>query len=169
MRKLKATLSADGLKKLARDFRTEVGSFNLKCDTFVERLIEIGIPVVEENITSFKGDSSKNWNYYYEIHREKDSAWGKLIIEDKDILFIEFGAGIHYNNGNAHPQASELGYGVGTYPGQTQAINPGYWWYKDNGGVHFSLGTEATMPVYKAYAEIVSRVGEIAREVFGNG
>ena len=172
MRKMKATLSADSLTRLANDFKTYVSSLDMKCETLVERLIaEVGIRVVTEVMATTKGDSSRDFNTYFELHRIPDKgAYGKLVIENEDILFIEFGAGIHYNNGNAHPQASQFGYGVGTYPGQRNAINPGYWWYKDeNDNLRFSLGTEASMPVYKAYTEMVDRVVTIAREVFADG
>lgn len=172
MRKFKAGLSVSSINNMIKDLESYISNLDLKCEKLIDRLItEVGIPVVERNITSFKGDSNKEYNTYFELHRYPNKgASGKLVIEDKDILFIEFGAGIKYNNGNTHPQASELGYGVGTYPGQTHAINPGYWWYKgDDGNLHFSMGTEATMPVYKAYAEMVNQVGTIAREVFGNG
>ena len=169
-RTLKSGLSVDGLKNIAYQFGKYANSLDLKCEMFVERLIQVGIPVVAQNMASFKGDSDRHYNTYVTISRQPDKgAIATLVVEDKDILFIEFGAGIHYNNGNAHPQASEFGYGVGTYPGQKNAITPGYWWYKDDGGdLHFSLGTEATMPLYKAYNEMVNQVGTIAREVFGN-
>lgn len=173
MRKIQVELSVDGIQKATREFRSYIATLDSKCERFVERLIaDVGLRVVETNMNSFKGDSDHNYSTYFELHRQPNehSAWGKLVVQNKDILFIEFGAGIHYNNGNAHPQAREFGYGVGTYPGQKNAINPGYWWYKDDGGdLHFSMGTEATMPMYRAYTEMINQVGTIAREVFGNG
>ena len=172
MRKFQSDLSASSLAKLASDFKAYVSSLDYKCELLVRRLIEeVGLTVVQDNMNAFKGDSEKSYNTFFELHRYPDKgAYGKLVIENEDILFIEFGSGIYYNNGNSHPQAKEFGYGIGTYPGQKNAINPGYWWYKDdNDNLRFSLGTEATMPVYKAYAEMISKVGIIAREVFGNG
>lgn len=172
MRKFKANLSPASLDNLVREVTTYISSLDQKCELLVRRLIEeVGLKVVQENINAFKGDSKKSYNTYFELHRYPEKgAFGKLVVENEDILFIEFGAGIHYNNGNAHPQAHDFGYGVGTYPGQKNAINPGYWWYKDDdGGLRLSLGTEATMPVYKAYAEMITKVGIIAREVFANG
>jgi len=172
MRKFKSSLSPASLDRLAYDFKNYVNSLDYKCELLVRRLIEeVGIKVVQENVDAFKGDSEKSYNTYFELHRYPNKgAFGKLVVENEDILFIEFGAGIRYNNGNAHPQAKEFGYGVGSYPGQTHAFNQKGWWYTDESGnsIH-SWGTEATMPVYKAYAEMISKVGIIAREVFGNG
>jgi len=171
MRKLTATLSADSLNKLAKDFKTYTNSIDLKCEKLIERLLAEGIRVVGENITSFMGDSSRDYSTYVEVHRIPNKmVSATLVVENEDILFIEFGAGIHWNDGNDHPQASEFGYGVGTYPGQKNAINPGYWWYKgDDGDLHLSVGTQATMPVYKAYKAMQDKVVEIAKEVFLDG
>jgi hypothetical protein len=172
MRKMKAVLSTKSLRQLSNEFNTYVNTLDLKCERLIERLTAEGIKVVDQNMASFKGDSSRSYTTYVSIHRVPNkSVSATLVVENEDILFIEFGAGIYYNNGNAHPQASELGYGVGTYPDQRNAINPGYWWYKDDdgNGLHFSLGTEATMPVYKAYKAMAAQVIEIAKEVFANG
>jgi hypothetical protein len=141
MRKFKADLSASSLKRLAKDFKSYVGTLDYKCDMMVERLISVGIPVVEANMQGFDGDSSHTFNYYFEIHRSEGYAYGKFIVENEDILFIEFGAGIHFNKGESHPQAKELGYGVGTYPGQTHAFDDEGWWYWDGIRRHHSFGT----------------------------
>ena len=171
-RTIKVGLSYDSIKEAAYQVQKYANTLDLKCEKFVDRLVnEVGIRVIRENIASFKGDSERDYNTYFELHRTPNKGvYGKLVAENEDILFIEFGAGIYYNNGNAHPQSKEFGYGVGTYPGQKNAINPGYWNYRDESGtLRFSLGTEATMPVYKAYIEMVSMVETIAREVFANG
>ena len=171
-RVIKANLSFDSLNQMAKDFKTYVNTLDLKCERFTERLInEVGIPVINVNMSSFQGDSEHTYQTFVEIRRQPNKVVSsRLVVQNEDILFIEFGAGIHYNNGNAHPQASDFGYGVGKYPGQTHAITPGYWWWRDDSGtLRFSLGTEATMPVFKAYTEMVDQVGRIAREVFGNG
>ena len=40
------------------------------------------------------------------------------------------------------PKAREYGMGVGSFPGQTHALND-YWWYRDKDGrLRFSQGTE---------------------------
>ena len=170
MRKLKANLSASSLTQLAKDFKSYIGSFDYKCDLMIEKLISAGIPVVESTMQGFKGDSSRAYNYYYEIHRKENSAYGKLVVENEDILFIEFGAGIYWNmGGDSHPKEKEFGYGVGTYPGQTHAFDDEGWWYWDGTKRIHSFGTQAAMPIHNTYLEMANRVIDIAREVFGNG
>ena len=172
MRKLTANFSAESLKNLADNIRAYTDSLSKKQEIFVERLASIGIPVIQQRIAAVNSDSDVNRqsDAYVEImYRDKEAFGAKLVVHAEDILFIEFGAGIHYNK-TEHPQADELGYGVGTYPGQTHAFNEKGWWYTDDmGNPHHSYGTKATMPLYSAYAEMIARVDQIAREVFGNG
>ena len=161
-------LSEQGIDNLIKQLEQYQRDLQHHLDLFVKRLGEIGIPVVNAYIARAKGDSDKTHNTEVFLDGEGNVRSARLILYGPDILFIEFGAGIHYNNGNAHPKAAELGYGVGTYPDQKYAINPGYWWYLgDDGETHFSLGTQATMPMYNASLEMMRRVSDIAREVFG--
>ena len=90
--------------------------------------------------------------------------------EPFNLLFaIEFGSGVRYNS-IPNPKAGELGFGVGSYPGQTHAADPNGWYYfGDDGKWHHSYGIKATMPMYNASLEMIKSVSEVAREVFGSG
>lgn len=83
------------------------------------------------------------------------------------VLAIEFGAGIHYNHKNI-PKASEFGYGVGTFPGQTHAQDENGWWFFDEKTDTWkhSYGIEATMPMYEADKAMIQKFNKIAREAF---
>lgn len=163
-------LSVKSVEKAIEQLKQYKKELIKKNNLFVERLAEVGIPVINQAMSSGKGDSSRAHSTSIVITGSGNTVDGKLILEGEDILFWEFGAGIRYNNGNANPKASEFGMGVGTYPGQTHAITPGYWWYSDEDKKkHLSFGTEATMPMYKASLEIIEKVNQIAREVFGSG
>lgn len=90
-----------------------------------------------------------------------------LIGESEALLFLEFGAGIHFNKDMTHPLASELGYGVGTYPGQTHAFDENGWWYlDDNGEWRHSYGIGADMPMYRSAQEMQKKIKSIAEGVF---
>ena len=83
------------------------------------------------------------------------------------MLAIEFGAGIHYNS-EENPRARELGFGVGSFPGQTHAFDDGwYFWDDKNQQWKFSRGIKATMPLYSADLEIINSVLWSVKEVFG--
>ena len=83
------------------------------------------------------------------------------------LLAIEFGAGI-YHNAVANPKADEFGLGVGTFPGQIHAFEDGWWYWDDKSqSWRYTHGIKATMPMYSASIEIISKVVEVARSVFG--
>lgn len=140
----------------------------LRNSEFVRRLAEVGIPVIDNRMGSGEGDSNPAHTTRIEVTGDADNAIARLVVEGEDLLFIEFGAGIYYNNGNIHPKGAENGYTIGSY-GKGQGLYPGYWWYKDGDRLRFSRGTEATMPVYHASLEIIQKIDQIAKEVFSSG
>ena len=96
---------------------------------------------------------------------------GKTVTDDKGrtynlLLGIEFGSGIRYNP-TENPLASEFGMGVGTFPDQKHALEPGGWMYLDkDGNWKHSYGVKATMPFYKAMTEIQRNVNDVVKDVF---
>lgn len=165
---LKADLfkSAD-ISRLIKEVNSYRDSLTNKCELFVKRLSEIGIPIIDKNISSAEGDSDKSHYTHIEINSYGAYSQAKLICEGQDLLFIEFGAGIHYNGaGSPHPLGKEMGYTIGSY-GKGQGKNDFWFYYKDSGEAVMSHGTQATMPMYKAAVEMRSQILNIAREVFG--
>ena len=143
-------------------------SLNDKNALFVKKLAEIGIDVVEQRINDADGADNTYHDNQLKIHSYGDHSEAILSVSGTDILFIEFGSGIHYNPTNPE-HAGEFGYGVGTYPGQTHAFDPEGWWYRDSTGApHHSYGTRATAPMLNASKAIILEIREIAREVYGS-
>lgn len=153
----------NAIKKL-RAYKQELMDKNV---VFVQRLVDLGLNVVDMKVRQSLGDSDD----------AKSSAFvdnlGRLVraeihLTGSDVLFIEFGAGIYYNTPGQHPLEDKFGMGVGTYPGQTHAFDD-FWFYTDEQGNtgQISYGTQATMPMYNASIEIYKQVRQIAREVFG--
>ena len=149
-----------------------------KNDIFIKRLAEIGVVAAESRLATGEGDSDRNCRFSMLFQTAEGIAEGRIIITstphiDKDgrvfypHLAWEFGAGIYYNNGNANPLASEFGMGVGTFPDQKFAFNDSWWYKDDEGNLHLSKGTQATMPMFNASKEIIQQIETIAREVFG--
>lgn len=161
-------LSEKSIRQAITQYETWKNLLIQKNDEFVRRLSELGIEVARVTLEGGQGDSSRDSVFAFEIMSNGAISSMRMKVTNEDILFWEFGAGIYYNNGNFNPKASQLGYGVGTYPGQTHALNPSGWWYSDeSGNLHHSLGTEATMPMYNATLAVISNIRKIAREVFG--
>ena len=167
------------IEQLIKNLRIYQKYVDDKFKILIKRLGDEGVRVVRQRITDASGDTPKTYDVVFSVDNDREHVLlGRLVLTSpahKDSegrifyphLAWEFGAGIYYNNGGANPYASELGMGVGKFPEQRFAIIPGYWWYTDESGkLQFSLGTEATMPMYTAWIEMSKKVSRIAVEVF---
>ena len=81
------------------------------------------------------------------------------------LLLVEFGAGVFYNPSD-NPKAGEMGYGIGTFPGQIHAFEDGWYYWGEDEKWHYTHGVKATMPMYSASVAIREQVASIAKEVF---
>lgn len=166
---IKCDLSISGLESAINEIKAYEDELNDKIRRFVDELMKSGVAVAQARLGATIGDAT-NASIIYGLDSSGEIVTAYVGLNGPDALFIEFGAGIHYNNGNAHPLASQFGYGVGTYPSEhppNRAIHPGYWWYKgDDGALHFSLGTQASMPIYNAAESIRNIAIMKALEIF---
>lgn len=91
-----------------------------------------------------------------------------VLAEGEDAAFIEFGAGVA-DNGSAgsspHPYGAELGLTIGSY-GKGNGRKRVWGFYGEDGELHFTRGTPAAMPMYRAAREAAEAVADLAREVF---
>lgn len=143
----------------------------------VTRLANLGIPVIEEKIkeasyeydeNGIRSGSDTSHRTYIEIKSFQDTAVAKLILEGREVLFIEFGSGVYYNTPvgtSPHPQGEEFGYLIGTY-GMGNGAKQVWGYYSETGELILTRGTKATMPMHYADIEIINRAKEIVMEVF---
>lgn len=156
-------------------------SLRNKQEVFMAELAKIGVPIIDAQIAVAGGDADKSHLTYIKVASFGDYSQATLTVEGKDIVLFEFGAGVHFN-GVGSPRDSEignqngihfemlggeeLGLTIGSY-GKGQGLND-YWYYvADTGESRRSQGTEATMPLYHASREIIERILEVARSVYG--
>lgn len=178
--KFTTELSADGIKDLRKwlnDYRNN--ELPNKLQKFVKKLAEIGIPVIEKQIDEASYSYDKKWvrsgsdtehQTYIEITSLRESALATLVLQGKEILFIEFGAGISLNpspgvGGSPHPMGSQYGFLIGTY-GHGYGSRKVWGYYSETGELILTKGTEATMPMHMADLEIIDNVKRVAKEVF---
>lgn len=167
---IKMELSHKSIQDTIKQLRAYQKSLVSKNEEFVRRLAELGIPVIDENIALAQGDSDKNHNTYIRINNFGGYSQATLVCEGSDLLFIEFGSGIHYNTPagtSPHPKGQDFGCTIGSY-GQGNGKNESWVYYADSGEWVRSYGTEATMPVYKASVKIMQNIRKIAKEVFAS-
>lgn len=154
MKKIQVKLSVSSIENAINELKAYETELHSRILTYVNALVQEGVKVANVCVASTQGDSDLP-AVVYDIDSQGDIVKARIAITGKDVLFVEFGAGIAYNTGAQHPYADELGYGVGTYPSEhppNKAINPGRWIYghNDDGTPIWSIGTEATMPIYHA-------------------
>lgn len=110
-RVIKCNLSQKSIGNAIKELKAYQNSLRDKNELFLKRLCELGIPVIDENIMLVQGDSDKNHNTYIKINRFGNYAQATLVCEGSGLLFIEFGAGIHYNGAAGsipHPKEKNL-------------------------------------------------------------
>lgn len=168
-KEISVQLNEKSIQKAIDELNQYKEAVKKKNEEFVRKLAELGIPIINQNIASAAGDPDKSHNTYIKLNSFGDYSQATLIVEGLDLLFIEFGAGVHFNGAagsSPHPKGQEFGYTIGSY-GKGQGKNDSWYYYADSGESVLSHGTQATMPMYRASVEIRNKIREVAREVFG--
>ena len=162
-------LNPDSYKRAASRVRKLQQTYANKNRQFVKELTAAGIKVIYMNLFG-AGDSEipePNTPHVVMGHREGVMT-ATLRLSGEDVMFVEFGAGVHYNGpagSSPHPLGVKLGYTIGSY-GHGQGAKE-YWFYEDEDGTtQLSQGTEATMPLWKADQAIRQKFVKIAKSVF---
>lgn len=91
-----------------------------------------------------------------------------LRLQGEQAVFVEFGAGVHYNGSagtSPNPWGVELGYTIGGY-GMGQGQNDSWEYQDESGKYHVTHGTPAAMPLYHASVAINQSARVIAMTDF---
>lgn len=165
-------LSVDGINQLTNDLEEYKRWLLTKAEQLLDELSRRGIKTASERVRSAQGDSDKNVAFVRDISYSGNSVILTITAEGEDILFIEFGAGIHYNGGasilgkSPHPWGDEKGYAIGKFPKGRRGYSLGRFdsWTKPDG--EESFGTEATMPMLGAIETIYTELNSACKKVF---
>lgn len=168
-------LSEKGVKQLRDDLEAYKTTLLQKAQMLVEELAKEGIKEGNRRFAVAKGEFVDK-SHTLEI-TNVDVVGNNVVVEitgtGDDIIFIEFGAGIHYNGGkdivdsSPHPKGEEMGYVIGGYPKGRKGHSLGThdsWHYKGQ-VVH---GTEATMPMLGIIekSKETATIDKVCRKVF---
>jgi len=171
-------LSQSSIKQLQKDLQTYKERINEKLEDVVTEIAKVGLEVVEREISkaSFTYDekgiesgSDTEHNSQIRVTSLKGYAHADLIVEGKEILFIEFGAGVYYNGSaglSPHPKGEEFGFLIGSY-GKGYGAQKVWGYYADSGELVLTHGTRATMPMYNAFLKMYEEAPKIVKKVFG--
>ena len=103
-----------------------------------------------------------------ETVREGSTVEKQLVISGEDVVFMEFGSGIHYNTPvgtSPRPKPTitpSFDYTIGSYGSGLGANDE--WMYRDGGYWISQHGVGASMPIYNAWVEMKDREAGIVRD-----
>lgn len=174
---IKFGLSVKEIENAIKEIKEYQNEFNKKVERFVKELSECGEKVALEKIQ--ESPLGKTVTLRCETEPTKMGCKAILVATGQlkqaeghepfsTLLAIEFGSGI-YHNKTPNPKANEMGYGVGTFPGQIHAFEDGWYYLGEDNKWHYTHGVKATMPMYTASAEMAKNAKRIAKQVFENG
>lgn len=133
-RKYEITLSAKGIKELNKGLKNYDKWLKQKTQELCKRLAELGVTKAELHFAEALYDGINDAS----VHAEKRNDGYAVVADGNAVLFIEFGAGVHYPDD--HPEANGIAHG--TY-GKGYGKND-YWFYTGQPGN--AGGTLATDP-----------------------
>ena len=172
MRRIKYTLSTRSIERAVKELREYKEEIRQKALLIVGRLAEIGWETAI-NPGAQMGDSDfDSVSVMMDSSTNGSISRATVTMQGKDVFFIEFGAGVHYNGGVGSSMSGindelHLGFTIGSYG---QGFGENDWWlYKDENGVwQKSYGTQATAQMDKANKKIRENVINVVREVFND-
>ena len=101
-----------------------------------------------------------------------DGSW-TITARGEAVCFVEFGAGVHYNGVEPYPNGDMLYrnraegiVGIGEYGAGNGKKDGWYYKHPSDGGLAYTYGTKAAMPMWHAADRVRSDLVKIANEVF---
>ncbi len=169
MKNVQVDLSEAGIQKMIDELNSFEKWLNQKADEFLRYLSEYGCEVAQASLNQAIYSAEGN-DISLSIEASKD---GYILKADgTDVLFLEFGAGVHYNGSGDEEQFSTIAsgkvYRIGEY-GKGRGKRDA-WYYYPNGdkslGAVRTHGNPAGKPLYSARKAISRDANMIAKGVF---
>lgn len=163
-------LSQSSINQVIKEIEVYKNSLATKTDQFLQELAKVGIREIEDSMSKVVGDSNPNHYAFVKINSFGNYSKATLVLQGRDVAFIEFGAGIHYNTAvgtSPNPLGQKMGFTIGSY-GKGLGANDSWVYYSEEYGRFLkSLGTKAAMPMYNAEVEMRNKFLSVAKKVFG--
>lgn len=169
-------MSRTSVEKLIDDLTKYRDDFNIKVGVFIRRLTRIAVEEIRKDILSagitvdgngIESGSKVDHTIAEKYTDGKTYSKAKITVSGKEIMFIEFGAGVYYNSSpSPHPKGEEFGFVIGSY-GKGMGLKQVWGYYGEDGELHLTHGVKATMPLYNAIQKLYKEAPIIAKQVFG--
>ena len=158
MKRITIELSPSSCQKAIEELKRYEREIRPKLDEVCRRLAEIGR---EEAVSIVDGIRLSEGNSVERVDVVKIDNGYKLVMEGKDVYFIEFGTG---DGVSPHYDTSvPVAYGSWSAEHSQMLWNNGFWYYDK---VRYT-GTPAYMPMYYAEKRMREEMPRIVKEVFG--
>lgn len=158
MKRITIELSPSSCQKAIEELKQYEREIRPKLDEVCRRLAEIGR---EEAVSIVDGIRLSEGNSVERVDVVKIDNGYKLVMEGKDVYFIEFGTG---DGVSPHYDTSvPVAYGSWSAEHSQMLWNNGFWYYDK---VRYT-GTPAYMPMYYAEKRMREEMPRIVKEVFG--
>ena len=167
-------LSPDSLLKAAKKIRAYENKVLANNREFLKDLALEGIMEADASLQDVASDYTPPNLSTHSPHvmngEKKGDMSVTLRLQGEQAVFVEFGAGV-YSNGSVgsspNPWGNDLGFTIGSY-----GLGNGkktVWGFKgEDGQIHLTHGTPASMPLYRAVQSVRQDIVNIAREVFAS-
>lgn len=162
-----------GISEAIKHIERYEQSLDSKQNELVDKLADVGVEVATEGYGAAFYDGTKDISVSKESGQHSGSA--KVVATGSTVAFVEFGTGVHYPE--QHPKAGEFGAVRGGYGHHLGRLDS--WRYpEENGGgtpdpkypgYVTTHGNPPSYSMYEAGKDMRAKIGEIAKEVYGNG
>lgn len=171
-------LDPQSIKKAETQLRKYKKSLNSRAEKLCKWLAEFGVGYAQVyfdnayvDVDRFDGEPLKTTNIYVTMTKNGSENGVVYTVKaaGKDIAFIEFGAGVHFNGGGDpyHEKRLDGIVGIGQY-GKGYGKRDSWVYNGDDGKPRITVGTPEQPGMYLTAKEMRSKITEIAREVFAN-
>jgi hypothetical protein len=158
MKQIVLELSKDSCNKALKELEKYQKEIKPKMLEVCKRLAEVGR---EEALSIINGIRLQDGNAVERVDVVQIEGGYKLVMEGKDVYFIEFGTG---DGVSAHYDTSvPVAWGTWSAEHSQMLFEHGFWYYDK---VRYT-GTTAYMPMYYAEKKMREEKERIAKEVFG--
>ena len=99
-----------------------------------------------------------------QISSKRGDDYVEITAEGESVLFMEFGAGVHYNGLDPHPERPPEVSNIGEY-GKGKGKQDSWRFYDSNGTLQKTHGTRAYRPMYEAKKSIMEFVENHGKEI----
>lgn len=172
MKKIDMTLDTNSIDKAIKEIKEYNAWLDRKALELQERVADV---VAREASLLFRQSTSEvligegNQTGEVEVTVDHTGDVSIVIANGEDAIFMEFGAGV-YSNGSVgsspNPLGTSLGFTIGSFS-KSRPEKETWAFYDENGELHITHGTPASMPLYRTLQSVAKSVVSIAKEVFG--